>query len=108
MVGEFSVATNDCAQYVNGIDGKPRWQGDCTYENDVSTFSPEYKTFLTNFFNAQLDAFEQGIGWFYWNFKTETNPVWSYVDGVKHGWIPKDVNDRGPGFCAPNGYNVRV
>ncbi|KAF9939560.1 hypothetical protein BGZ65_010142 [Modicella reniformis] len=112
MVGEFSVAVNDCAQYLNGIGTGSRWEGTfpdkksgptnktCANENDASSYSVEYKTFLARFFNAQLDAFEQGVGWFYWNFKTENNPLWSYFDGVEYGWIPKDVNDRGPSFCT--------
>ncbi|KAF9544753.1 hypothetical protein BGW38_009716 [Lunasporangiospora selenospora] len=55
--------------------------------------------FLTNYFKAQVEAFERGIGWFYWNFKTESNPLWSYFDGVDNGWLPKDANNRGPNFC---------
>ncbi|KAG0358254.1 glycoside hydrolase superfamily [Gamsiella multidivaricata] len=118
MVGEFSVAVNDCATYLNGIGVGCRWEGTfpgskphsanstCAHENDVSFYSTAYKQFLANFFNAQLDAFEQGAGWFYWNFKTESNPLWSYFDGVENGWIPKDVNNRGPSFCATNGFST--
>ncbi|KAG9320018.1 hypothetical protein KVV02_002070 [Mortierella alpina] len=35
-------------------------------------------------------------------------PLWSYFDGVDNGWIPKDANNRGPSFCAANGYPVNV
>ena len=120
MVGEFSVAVNDCATYLNGIGTGYRWNGTfdsappqssnatCTGQNDASTFDAAYKTFLGNFFNAQVDAFEQGAGWFFWNFKTESMPLWSYFDGVDNGWIPKDANNRGPSFCAANGYPVNV
>ncbi|KAF9190558.1 hypothetical protein BGZ51_008496 [Haplosporangium sp. Z 767] len=117
IVGEFSVAVNDCAKYLNGVGMGYRWDGTfdgtppkspnstCTNENTASTYDAEYKKFLSDYFNAQIDAFEQGAGWFYWNFKTETNPLWSYFDGVDNGWIPKDANNRGPGFCVPNGYS---
>ncbi|KAG0231831.1 glycoside hydrolase superfamily [Mortierella sp. GBAus27b] len=117
MVGEFSVATNDCATFLNGISMGHRWNGtfdgtpavspgsNCVKENDASTYDPAYKKFLGDFFNAQVSAYEQGAGWFYWNFKTESNPLWSYFDGVDHGWIPKDANNRGPNFCTTNGYS---
>ncbi|KAG9320143.1 hypothetical protein KVV02_000720 [Mortierella alpina] len=71
----------------------------CQAQNDVGSYTPEYRKFLSDFTQTQMDAFEQGLGWFYWNFKTETNVLWSYFDGVDQGWIPKDVNNR-PGGCA--------
>ncbi|GJJ77519.1 glucan 1,3-beta-glucosidase [Entomortierella parvispora] len=105
MVGEFTVAVKYCTTYLNGISAPPN----VPYcQNDTSTFDAAYKTFLGNFFNAQVDAFEQGAGWFFWNFKTESMPLWSYFDGVDNGWIPKDANNRGPSFCATNGYPVNV
>ncbi|KAG0364226.1 glycoside hydrolase superfamily [Gamsiella multidivaricata] len=116
MVGEFSVAVNDCATYLNGVGMGHRWNGTfdgtpavslgstCVSENNAATYDALYKLFLSNFFNAQVEAFEQGAGWFYWNFKTESNPLWSYFDGVDNGWIPKDANNRGSSFCATNGY----
>ncbi|KAG0208361.1 hypothetical protein BGX28_000655 [Mortierella sp. GBA30] len=116
MVGEFSVAVNDCAKYLNGIGMGYRWEGTfngqpavfpnmtCANENNPATYDAAYKTFLSNYFNAQIDAYEQGAGWFYWNFKTESNPLWSYFDGVDGGWIPKDANNRGSGYCLANGY----
>lgn len=111
LVGEFSSATNDCATYLNGIGMGYRWDGtflnedsvpeeaacqrekngqmegycSCEVQNRVATYTPEYRQFLANFSQAQMDAFEQGMGWFYWNFKTETNALWSYFDGVDQG-----------------------
>ncbi|KAG0236749.1 hypothetical protein BGW41_000340 [Actinomortierella wolfii] len=77
----------------------------CAKQNDVNSYSPEYRKFLSDFTQTQMDAFEQGIGWFYWNFKTETNTLWSYFDGVDQGWIPKDINNR-PGGCKALGYSL--
>ncbi|KAG0203581.1 hypothetical protein BGX28_004184, partial [Mortierella sp. GBA30] len=71
----------------------------CQAQNHVASFTPEYRRFLSDFTQTQMDAFEQGLGWFYWNFKTETNALWSYFDGVDQGWIPKDANNR-PGGCT--------
>ncbi|KAG0292942.1 hypothetical protein BGZ96_003471 [Linnemannia gamsii] len=120
MVGEFSVAVNDCATYLNGVNVGARWDGTfatstyrhspdstCDGKNDALTYTDEYKTFLKQFFLAQIEAYEQGAGWFYWNFKTETNPLWSYFDGVEGGWLPEDAN-RGPGYCASMGYSVNL
>ncbi|KAI7816604.1 glycoside hydrolase superfamily [Gamsiella multidivaricata] len=111
LVGEFSSATNDCATYLNGIGAGYRWDGtfmnengkpgeaacqrsknndtdgycSCDAQNRIGTYTPEYRQFLSEFTQTQMDAFEQGLGWFYWNFKTETNPLWSYFDGVDQG-----------------------
>jgi len=38
---------------------------------------------------AQMFAYERtSMGWFFWNFKTETAPMWNYLLGVEHGWLP--------------------
>ncbi|KAF9934735.1 hypothetical protein FBU30_000593 [Linnemannia zychae] len=116
MVGEFSTAVNDCAKYLNGIGSGYRWDGTyngappkspnstCINQNNAASYTPEYKRFLSNYFMAQVEAFEQGAGWFFWNFKTEDNPLWSYFAGVDGGWIPKDINNRNSSFCASAGY----
>ncbi|KAG0051958.1 hypothetical protein BGZ89_003355 [Linnemannia elongata] len=74
----------------------------CKEQNRIGYYTPEYRKFLSDFTQTQMDAFEQGLGWFYWNFKTETNALWSYFDGVEQGWIPKDANNR-PGGCLALG-----
>ncbi|KAF9578591.1 hypothetical protein BGW38_005540 [Lunasporangiospora selenospora] len=78
----------------------------CDTQNDVKSYTPEYRKFLLEFTQTQMDAFEQGMGWFYWNFKTETNPLWSYFDGIDQGWIPKDANHR-PGGCTALGSAIQ-
>jgi len=37
---------------------------------------------------AQLASFEKYLGWFFWSYKTETMPHWSFRDCVEHGWLP--------------------
>ncbi|KAF9920622.1 hypothetical protein FBU30_009528 [Linnemannia zychae] len=121
MVGEFSVAVNDCATYLNGINIGSCWDGTfsggsyrhslnstCVGANDSSKYTQEYKTFLRQFFLTQIESFEQGAGWFYWNFKTESNPLWSYFDGVEGGWLPKDANSCDPALCSSLGYTVNM
>ena len=37
---------------------------------------------------AQLLCFEKYQGWFFWSYKTETMPQWSFRDCVEQGWMP--------------------
>ncbi|MFI3189600.1 glucan 1,3-beta-glucosidase [Crenothrix sp. D3] len=39
---------------------------------------------------AQLLTFEKYLGWFFWNYKTETTPAWCFRDCVERGWIPSN------------------
>jgi glucan 1,3-beta-glucosidase len=38
---------------------------------------------------AQLTSFERYLGWFFWSYKTETMPHWSFRDCVERGWLPE-------------------
>lgn len=38
--------------------------------------------------SAQLLTFEKYAGWFFWTYRTETTPEWSYRDSVEQGFIP--------------------
>ena len=44
---------------------------------------------------AQILTFEKYPGWFFWSYKTETMPDWSFRDCVNRGWLP----DRFDGQC---------
>ncbi len=37
---------------------------------------------------AQLHAFERYRGWFFWSYRTETTPAWSFRECVERGWLP--------------------
>jgi glucan 1,3-beta-glucosidase len=37
---------------------------------------------------AQLLAFEHYAGWFFWSYRTEATPAWSFRDCVARGWLP--------------------
>ena len=74
IVGEWSLATNDCAKWFNGVgegsrwdsslpgfDGQSNYFGSCNGMNDVNNadvFTPEYKAFLRKFAEAQMSAYE--------------------------------------------------
>ncbi|RKP23029.1 glycoside hydrolase superfamily, partial [Syncephalis pseudoplumigaleata] len=108
IVGEWSLATDDCAKWLNGFNVGARWDGTiparngkpihpnatCEGRNDVATFTPEYRDWLRRFAELQMDAYEAGRGWFFWNFKTEQSPQWDYLLGVEEGWIPSHPSKR--------------
>lgn len=41
---------------------------------------------------AQLLSFEKYLGWFFWSYKTETTPAWSFRTCVERGWMPEDFS----------------
>lgn len=45
-------------------------------------------TALRGYASVQLLAFEKYAGWFFWTYRTETTPEWSYRDCVDQGIIP--------------------
>ncbi|MBK6276986.1 MAG: glycoside hydrolase family 5 protein [Gammaproteobacteria bacterium] len=45
-------------------------------------------TALRGYAAAQLLAFEHYRGWFFWSYRTETTPAWSFRDAVERGWLP--------------------
>jgi len=49
------------------------------YQRDVS-----YRAYGA----AQLLAFAQHLGWFFWSYRTETTPEWCFRDCVERGWLP--------------------
>jgi glucan 1,3-beta-glucosidase len=111
MFAEWSQADTDCALYLNNVNVGNRWTGtynsgnpltqvlsptcpgktncDCSTANsDPSTYSSSYKQFLQMFAEAQMTSFEKGWGWFYWTWKTENAPQWSYQAGLAAGILP--------------------
>ncbi|KAJ1909347.1 hypothetical protein H4219_006416 [Mycoemilia scoparia] len=109
ITGEWSLATADCAKYLNGFLAGTRWEDTlanqpaikcpkgqvckCTGNNgnDPKKWTPDYKEFLKEFARAQLSAYESGRGWMFWNFKTENThaPQWDYMYLAENGYIPR-------------------
>ncbi|CAG8563170.1 7858_t:CDS:2 [Ambispora gerdemannii] len=104
ITGEWTISTDDCAIYLNGVQEVSKYEGKCPNctcagANDYKNWSAEKKEFYTQFASAQIEAFESnGGGWFYWTWKTENhvNPTWDYQLGVQEGWIPSDLQNRPP------------
>ncbi|KAF2719190.1 glycoside hydrolase family 5 protein [Polychaeton citri CBS 116435] len=68
---------------------------DCRPANaDASQYSDEYKKWLLMFAEAQMYSFEQGWGWFYWTWQTESSTQWSYKAGIANGILPQKAYER--------------
>lgn len=56
-----------------------------------------YRVFLKDFVKSQMAVFEKsgGQGWYYWTWKTETEDIWTFKEGIKNGIIPilQQAND---------------
>ncbi|CAG8472007.1 1326_t:CDS:2 [Dentiscutata erythropus] len=97
FVGEWSLATTDCTKWLNGVGTSSVCNysnGTCQSENDYFNWTPEYKNYLKQYASAQMDAYEAGIGWTFWNFKTEISAHWNFMLGVEQGWIPLTSEQR--------------
>ncbi|SCZ96364.1 BZ3500_MvSof-1268-A1-R1_Chr8-2g10145 [Microbotryum saponariae] len=118
MVAEWSIATNDCGRFVNGVHVGTRFEGTygdpkivaaaepgaCEFWEDSTQWSKQMKLDLQDIALAHMDAFQN---WFYWTWKTgpsllhpdrPANPMWSYRHGLLNGYIPKNPRVF-PGFC---------
>ena len=107
IVGEWALATTDCPQWANGFLTGSYWDGtispgspvygNCTGNSatDIRQFTPDYRKFLRQFAEIQMDAYEAVDGWFFWTLKTETEvPQWDFLLGLREGWFPNPVGRR--------------
>ena len=112
VTGEFTSARTDCTRYLNGRDEGYRWEGsfpgsyymgsceDFRADNGAG-YSEEYRTFLRKFFEAQIDAYERGSGWFFWTWKAEEAADWSYQRLLELDIFPSSPDDRMyPNICG--------
>ncbi|KAK4047827.1 hypothetical protein OIV83_005170 [Microbotryomycetes sp. JL201] len=129
ITGEWSIATNDCGMFLNGVGVGTRYEGTyptpelseapgvapvgaCDEWSDHTTWSDERKDQLLALAKAHMDAFQN---WFYWTWKTlpplnsdvPANPRWNYFLGWREGWLPKDPRTAN-GFCAWNAERLGV
>jgi glucan 1,3-beta-glucosidase len=68
IIGEWSL----------GLDSKT-FRGMDDFERDKA---------LQAYGRAQLEAFDQAAGWFFWNYKTADRHAWSYRSAIARGWLP--------------------
>jgi len=112
VAGEWTAAANDCAVNLNGRGIGSRYDGTFPGSTAVgsckgltgkaSTFSASYKTFLRQFWEAQVMSYEKGgQGWMQWTWKAEDADEWTYQAGLANGWIPKNPTDfQFPNICG--------
>ncbi|EIW86986.1 glycoside hydrolase family 5 protein [Coniophora puteana RWD-64-598 SS2] len=112
IVGEWTPAATDCAKYLNGRGVGSRYDGSYAGSPGVgscngltgsgSTFSSSYKTFLRQFWEAQVISYEKGgQGWIQWTWKAEDADEWTYQAGLKYGWIPSNPTAyKYPNICG--------
>lgn len=118
IFAEWSQADTDCASNLNNVGVGNRWEGTYTFGDtddqvtspdcytqdsrcscdlanaDASTYSADYKQFLLYFAEAQMKSFEEGWGWFYWTWETESAAQWSYKLGLAAGILPSKAYTR--------------
>ncbi|KAF9484376.1 glycoside hydrolase family 5 protein [Pholiota conissans] len=114
ILGEWSNAVTDCAQWLNGRGVGARWDGTwfpssnsvvhgtCSnYTGSYTSWTNDYKTFLRKYWEVQVDVGESVQGWVFWTWKAENADEWSYQKGLQGGWIPGDPTNRMyPGICS--------
>ncbi|KAF8481707.1 exo-1-3-beta-glucanase [Russula ochroleuca] len=111
IVGEWTPAMTDCAKYFNGRGigtrydgthaGSPRVGSCAGLTGNGTSFSASYKAFLRQSWEAQVMSFEKASGWIMWTWRTEQADEWSYMAGLKYGWIPSDPTSRQyPHICG--------
>ncbi|KAI1794546.1 glycoside hydrolase [Ganoderma leucocontextum] len=105
-VGEFSLAINDCGQWVNGVNLGARYDGtftashfdktgDCTPYLNYPAYDDAWKAAMQQFALQSMSALQN---WFFWTWKIGessvtglvTAPAWSYQLGLEQGWMPTD------------------
>ncbi|KAK7207203.1 Xog1 Exo-1,3-beta-glucanase [Myxozyma melibiosi] len=103
VTGEWSAALTDCAKWLNGYgrgaryegqyDGSP-YYGSCTGKSDITTWSDDDKANTRKYIEAQMDAYEQGLGWIFWCWKTEGALEWDFQALIANGLVPQPLDSR--------------
>lgn len=102
VVGEWSAAENDCAQWLNGFGTGARYDGSfpgsyyigsCTTQNTLESMSADKRREVGEFIRAQLSAYETASGWFFWAGKTESADLWNFQKLVQWGLVPQPLGD---------------
>ncbi|CAM9611016.1 unnamed protein product [Chrysoparadoxa australica] len=131
VVGEWSLATDNCAMWLNGfqdnLPGYPRTN--CGYKTcplpymgpgiipgapvnpsmptqgpfGTGASTPRYgkcpvgapwrdeDVFMKALAHTKLHAFEHGHGHLFWNWRTELEERWDYLEATDRGWFPQNV-----------------
>lgn len=113
IVGEWTGAQTDCAQWLNGLGKGARYDGSLANSGSsyvgscagkatgtVAALSSDDQDNLKHFIDAQLDAYEQHTGWIFWTWRTESAPEWHLQNLTAAGLFPNPPTSRAyPGQC---------
>lgn len=88
FVGEWSLAINDCAEWLNGFR-----IGNRATDMGLDCGKAMSKDFYKKLAKNQLWVFEKSEGWMFWNFKNELENDWSWFKMVELGWVPNNAQD---------------
>lgn len=113
IVGEWTGAQTDCAQWLNGLGKGARYDGSLANSGSsyvgscagkstgtVADLSSDDKYNLQTFIDAQLDAYESHTGWIFWTWRTESAPEWHLQNLTAAGLFPNPPTSRAyPGQC---------
>ena len=111
IVGEWTGAQTDCAQWLNGLGTGARYDGSLAGSSyvgscagkatgTVADLSSDDKDNLQHFIDAQLDAYEEHTGWIFWTWRTESAPEWHLQNLTAAGLFPNPPTSRAyPGQC---------
>ncbi|KAK9367058.1 glycoside hydrolase superfamily [Lipomyces kononenkoae] len=106
VVGEWSAALTDCTQWLNGVgrgarydgtyslNGGSSYVGSCRRRWDFSSWTAQEKANSRQYVEAQMDAYEQGLGWIFWCWKTENAIEWDFSSLLQKGIIPQPLDSR--------------
>ena len=64
--------------------------GRCPREMALADKEDEW---ITTMAHKQIAAFNKGHGWFFWNFRTEFESHWDFLEAYSRGWFPRNVSD---------------
>jgi len=102
IAGEWTGATTDCAQWLNGrgigarydgtysINGGSSYIGSCDgkYSGTVAGLGEADRNNIKTFMTAQMAAFEKADGWIQWAWKNEAAPEWHFQNLTQAGLVP--------------------
>lgn len=103
VTGEWSAAFTDCAPMLNGVYRGARFDGTyqngqalgtCQGINDINAWPEDKKQATRRYVEAQMDAYDQGSGWIFWSYKTESTLEWDVRRLIENGLFPQPLDNR--------------
>jgi glucan 1,3-beta-glucosidase len=78
--------------YGTGVSGPSFGKCPVTSDSSIGRRPQDDIEFTRNLNLKKLNAFANGHGWYFWNFKTEFDSKWDFLALVRQGVFPKNVS----------------